>query len=135
MAFKKRAKKAPETFHFEETGGAMGLAEEMRNLSQEIVNAFDTRVSGLATLREETATKLQGFRREMTSFRHEFRRQAAELRQFLRAGQEARSQQVSGMLAGFRRMFSGLQQDRQAAARHWRSMAAAMAKKRASLAR
>lgn len=106
----------------------MGLAKSMRNLTQEIAQGFDTRVAGLAALRQETATRLEGFRRE-------FRRKAAAFRQLLQMGREARSRQVSDMLAGFDRMLAGFRQDSQAAAGHWRSMAAELAKRRASPAR
>lgn len=113
----------------------MGLAKSMRNLTQEIAQGFDTRVAGLAALRHETAIRLKGFRREMAGFRREFRRKAAALRQLLQMGREARSRQVSDMLAGFDRMLAGFRQDSQAAAGHWRSMAAELAKRRASPAR
>jgi len=153
MAFRKRAKKAPESFHFEERGGSTVFAEGMRHLTQEIVNSFDARAVGVATLRHETATTLRGFRQEMKNLHHELRRKAADLRRFLshaeasrmrhfralhesiRAGQDARSQHLSGMLAGFRQMLFGFRQDHQAAAGHWQHMAAALAKKRASFAR
>ena len=153
MAFKKREKKAFESFHFEERGGPTVFADGIRHLTQEILNSFDARVAGVATLKHETATMLRGFRHEMRNVHHELRRKAADLRRFLRnaessrlrhfralhqsirAGQEARSQHLGAMQAGFRQMLFGFHQDHQAAAGHWRSMAAALAKKRASFAR
>ncbi len=146
MAFRKKAKKAPETFHFEERGGPMGGGEEMRDLAQEIINSFEARVARVAALKQETASKLKGFRQEMRNVQHELRRKAADLRRFLgnaaasrmrdframhqgiRARQGERSGEVAGMLGGFRR-------ENEAAASHWRSMATAMAKRRASVTR
>lgn len=146
MMFRKKAKKAPETFHFEEGEGVMGLAQEMRNLAQEIIKSFDARAARVAALRQETAAKLKDFRQEMKNVRHQLRRKAVDLRRFLgtseasrrrdfqtmhqsiRAGQEARSRQLGGMLSGFRRTS-------EAAASHWRNMAATMAKRRASATR
>ena len=153
MAFKKKTQKAPESFHFEERGGPTVFADGMRHLTQEILNSFDARVAGVAASRHETVTMLRGFRQEMKNVHHELRRKAAELRRFLgntessrmrdfralhhgiRAGQDARSRHLGGLLAGFRQMLFGFHQDHQAAASHWQSMAAALAKKRASFAR
>ncbi len=158
MASGKKAKKfqethTPETFHFEETGGTMGLAGEMRNLAQEIANSFDVRVARVAALRQETAAKLTQFRQGMKNVQHQLRRKAADLRRFLggaaasrrrdfgamhqsiRARQEERNREVASRLAGFRSMLACFQQDHQAAAGHWHNFAATMAKKRASVAR
>ena len=139
MASRKKAKKAPETFHFEERGEPMGMADDMRNLAQEIVNSFDTRVARVAALRDETAAKLK-------EFRHDLRRKAADLKRFLsnaetsrmsdframhqgiRARQEERNRGVGDMMGGFRR-------EREAAASHWQNMAATMLKRRASATR
>ncbi|MGB4782942.1 hypothetical protein, partial [Candidatus Methylomirabilis sp.] len=49
----------------------------------------------------------------------------------IRAGQEARSQQLGGMLAGSREMMSGFRRDHEAAAAHWQGLATTMAKRRA----
>lgn len=131
----------------------MTLAEDMRDLAQEIVNSFDTRVARVAALRDETAAKLK-------EFRHDLRRKAADLKRFLSTsestrlrdframhqgirarqeersgetaelmnrfyrGSEQRAQEVGGMLAGFRR-------EQEAMAGHWRNMTATMAGKRA----
>jgi hypothetical protein len=146
MAFHKKAKKGPETFHFEaELGGPTKLADEMRNLCHEIMNSFEARVAGVAALKQETAALLKRFHDEMKPVRHDLRQMAAELKRFLshaeasrmrdfrtmyqgiKARQEDRNGQVAGMLGGFRR-------DRHAAASHLRSMAAALAKRRASAA-
>ncbi len=153
MVFRKKTKKAPETFHFsqEEVSregrfGTMRLAEDMRALAQEIASSFDARVATVAALRQETAAKLKGFRQEMKNIQHELRRKAADLRRFLgnaafsrmrefqamhqgiRARQEERNREMASMLNGFWR-------EREAASGHWQHMAAAMAKKRAGLAR
>ena len=118
----------------------------MRNLTEEIVNSFDARVARVSALRQETAAKLKGFRQEMKNVQHQLKRKATDLRRFLgnaeasrmrdfrtmrqsiRAGQEARSRHLGEMLSGFRRN-SG------AAVGYWQSMAAALAKKRASATR
>lgn len=153
MVFRKKAKKAPEIFHFsqEEVSqegrfGTMRLAQDMRALAQEVANSFDARVARMAGLRQETAAKLKGFRQEMKNVQHDLKRMAADLRRFLsnaaasrmrdfnamhgriRVRQEERNREVAGMLGGFWR-------EREAAAGHWRTMAAAMAKRRAAAAR
>lgn len=103
----KKAKKfhethTPETFHFEERGGTMGRAEEMRNLCQDIANSFDARVERVAALKHETAEMMEGFQRE----------------------NQQRAREVGNMLAGFHR-------EQEAMAGHWRNMTATMAGKRA----
>ena len=146
MAFRKKAKKAPEAFHFEERERTTGWGEEMRNLTQEILNSFDARVAGVATLRQETAAKLKGFRQEMKNVQHELRRKAADLKRFLsnaeafrlrnframhgriRVRQEERNREVAGMLGGFRR-------ENGAAASHWQNMAATMERRHVSTVR
>ena len=145
MAFRKSAKKAPKMFtesqERAEEGrvGTMRMADDMRNLAQEIANSFDTRVATVATLRQETAAMLKGFR-------HELRQKAADLKRFLghaaasrmsdframhqgiRARQEESNREVGDMMGGFRR-------EREAAASHWQNMAATMLKRRASATR
>jgi hypothetical protein len=124
----------------------MALAEEMRTLTQDIASSFDTRAARVKALKRETAVKLKAFRQEMKDVQHELRRKAADLKKFLsnaeayrmrdframhqgiRARQEERNGTVARMLESFRRQ-------REAAASHWQSMTAALAKKRASLAR
>jgi len=146
MVFRKKTKKAPETFHFEEREGTTGWGEEMRNLTHEILNSFDARVTGVKALKHATAAMLKGFRDEMKNVQLELRRKAAVLKRFLsnaeasrmkdframhqgiRTRQEERSRELAATLGDFRRE-SG------AAASHWQHMAAAMAKKRASFAR
>jgi len=152
MAFRKSAKKVPKMFSFSqeraEEGriGTMGMADDMRNLAQEIANSFDTRVATVATLRQETVAMLKGFRQEMKNVHHELRRKAADLKRFLgnaaasrmsdframhqgiRARQEERNREVGDMMGGFRR-------EREAAAGHWQNMAATMLKRRASVTR
>jgi len=145
MASRKSAKKVPKMFtgsqEAAEEGriGTMGMADDMRNLAQEIANSFDTRVATVATLRQETAAMLK-------EFRHDLRRKAADLKRFLsnaetsrmsdframhqgiRARQEERNREVGDMMGGFRR-------EREAAASHWQNMAATMLKRRASATR
>lgn len=159
MASRKSAKKVPKMFtgsqEAAEEGriGTMGMADDMRNLAQEIANSFDTRVATVATLRQETAAILKGFRQEMKNVQHELRRKAADLKRFLghaaasrmrdframhqgirahleaiRARQEERTKEVAGMMSGFRR-------EREAGASHWQNMAATLAKRRASATR
>lgn len=100
----------------------------MRHLAQEIVSSFDARMAKMAALRQETAATLKGIRQHMKNVRHELRRKAADLRRFLHAATESRMREAEQMMSAFR-------QDRQAAAGHWQSMAAALAKRRASPAR
>jgi len=128
MAFRKRAKKAPESFHFDERGGPTVFADGMRHLTQEILNSFDARAAGVVALKQD----LRRFLRHAESSRM---RHFRTLHESIRAGQEARSQYLGAMLAGFQRMLFGFHQDHQAAAGHWQHMAAALAKKRASFAR
>jgi len=77
---------------------------------------------------------LKGFRKSANLKRFLSNAEASRIREFramhqgIRARQEERNGQVAGMLGGFQR-------DREAAASHWQSMAAALTKKRASLAR
>jgi DNA-binding transcriptional MocR family regulator len=152
MAFRKSAKKVPKMFtesqERAEEGriGTMRMADDMRNLAQEIANSFDTRVATVATLRQETAAMLKGFRQEMKNVQHELRQKAADLKRFLgnaaasrmsdframhqgiRARQEERNREVGDMMGGFR-------QEREAAASQWQNMAATMLKRRASATR
>jgi len=135
----------------------MGMADDMRNLAQEIVNSFDTRVARVAALRDETAAKLK-------EFRHDLRQKAADLKRFLsnaetsrmrdframhqgiRARQEERSGETAELMNRFHRgseqraqevggMLAGLRREQKAMAGHWRNMGATMAKKRASATR
>ena len=128
MAFKKKTQKAPESFHFEERGGPTVFADGMRHLTQEILNSLDARVAGVATLKRE-------LRRFLGNTESSRMRDFRALHHGIRAGQDARSRYLGAMLAGFQRMLLGFHKDHQAAASHWQSMAAALAKKRASLAR
>lgn len=161
MGTKKKGKRASERVHFfpHEEGshegriGTMTLAEDMRDLGQEIVNSFDTRVARVAALRDETVAKLKDGRQQMKRLQRELKQKATDLKRFLttsestrlrdframhegiQAGQEARSQQLGGMLAGCREMMSGFRRENQAAAAHWRGMATTMARKRTSAVR
>ena len=80
----------------------MGIADDMRNLSREIVASFEARVERVGALKQETAEMLKGFQRENAE----------------------RAREVGNMLAGFRH-------EMKAAASAWRNMAATMARKRA----
>jgi len=129
----------------------MTLAGDMRDLAQEIANSFDARVASVAALKQQTAATMKDARQQMKHLRHDLRQKAADLKRFLgtsessrlrdframhegiRAGQEARSQQLGGMLAGCREMMSGFRRDHEAAGAHWRGMATTMAKRRASV--
>jgi hypothetical protein len=138
MALRKKEKKTKRVAETLQPGEPMEGGEEMRNLCEEIASSFDARVARVAALRQETAATLKGFRRDL-------RQKAAELKRFLsnadasrmrgfkamhqgmRAQQEERNREVAGMLGGFRR-------EHEAAGTHWQTMAATMAKRRASLA-
>lgn len=159
MSSKKKGKRSPERVHFfpqegvshEGTLGTMALAEDMRDLTQEIIDSFGARVARVAALKQETAAKMKDVRQQMKHVRHELGQKAARLRRFLsttessrlrdframhegiRTGQEARSRHLSGMLAGCRAMVSEFQRERGAAVAHWQSMATSLAKRRASV--
>ena len=129
---------------------AMTSAEvSMQDLTQKIVNSFDARAASVAALKQGTAAKMKANRQQMKRLQQELKRKAASLHRFLgtsestrlrdframhdgiRAGQEARSQQLGGMLAGSREMMSGFRRDHEAAAAHWQGLATTMAKRRA----
>ena len=105
MAARKKAKKAPETFHFEERETAMGRAEEMRNLCQEIPASFDARMQWVADLKRQTVELMNG----------------------ILARQRERIRETAEMLKGFRR-------EQEAMAGHWQDMVATIERKRASAA-
>ena len=159
MAFRKKAKKVPETFQHEEREEPMGMggAEEMRNLCQEIPASFDARMKRVADVKQETAELLKGFQRDL-------RGKAAELKRFLsntevsrmkdframhqgiRARQEERSRETADLMNSFRRgseqrarevgnMLGGFRRAQKAMASHWHTMAGTMEKRRASFAR
>jgi hypothetical protein len=139
MVVRKKEKKAPEKFHFEEGGVTAGWVEDMRNLGQEIVNSFDARVARVKALGQETAALLTGFHDEMKQKAADLKRflkqsEASRMRDFkamhegIRTRQEERNREVANMLGGFRR-------ENEAAHGHWRNMAATMARRRASFAR
>ncbi len=103
MAFKKKAKNAPEAFHFEERGGTMERrAEDFRRLGQEMAHDFDARMEFVANVKKETA----------------------DLMKEIQARNAERTREVSNMLAGFRR-------ENEAAATAWRGVAATIERKRA----
>ena len=139
MAFKKKAKKIPETFQPGEREEPMGGGEEMRNLCQEIAGSFDARMKWVADVKRETAELLKGFQRDLRQKAAELKRflsntEASRMRDFramhqdIRARQEERNREVASTLGGFRR-------EREAAGAHWQGLAATMAKRRASFAR
>ena len=156
MAFRKKARTAPESFHMVEPGGATGWGEEMRKLCEDLVSSFDARVARVKALKHETAAMLKGFR-------DDFRRKAADLKRFfsnaeasrmrdframhqgIMARQKERSGETAELMNRFQRgseqrvrevgnMLGGFRREQQAAAGHWHNMAATMAKKRASAA-
>jgi hypothetical protein len=133
--------------------GAMRMADDMRNLTQEIASAFEGRTASAAALRRDTAAHLKGFQQEMKGLRRDLGRKAANLRQFLsaatasrmqeframheniRVGQEARNRHLQEMLAGCREMVCGFRRDHKAATHHWQQMALTLAKRRAGASR
>jgi len=42
----------------------MGMADDIRNLAQDIANSYDARIEWIASLRSETIKMLEGFRKE-----------------------------------------------------------------------
>lgn len=156
MAAKKRARRSPQAFQPSFEGkevGTMGMADEMRRLTEEILSAFDARVGRVATLRQETIEKLKGFRQAMKDLQQELRRKAADLKRFLstaeasRMGdfqpmhqgiqdrQEERNGEVAAMRDGFHREQEAMHREMGAMAGQWRSLASTMARKRAGTAR
>lgn len=117
----------------------MGMADDMRNLAQEIANSFQARVARVEALRQETAAMLKRFQQEMKNARQDLGRFLSNaeasrkgdfraLHRGIRARQEERSREVAGMLDGCRR-------EREAAASHWQKLATTMARMRASATR
>jgi uncharacterized protein YukE len=80
----------------------MGMADDMRNLAQEIPASHDVRVRRVTELKRETGEMLKGFQRDL----------------------KAMATEVRGMLAGFQR-------EREAMAAHWRGLVNTMARRRA----
>jgi len=133
--------------------GAMQMADDMRNLTQEIAGAFEGRRVSTTALRRDTAAHLKGFQQEMKSLRRDLGRKAADLRHSLssatasrmqefqamhkniRSGQEERNRQLQEMLAGCRGMLAGFRRDHKAATNHWQQMAFTLAKRRAGASR
>jgi len=117
----------------------MGMADDMRNLVQEIRASRETRADRLAALRRETTDMLNGFRRELGEM-------AAGLRRFLDSTESARRQCFRATLEGIKArqrernrgthgLMDGFRRERETMASHWRNMTAGMTKKRAGVTR
>lgn len=157
MGSRKKGKRASERVHvFPEGEGphegrvsTMTFAEDMRDLTEQIINSRDAREAARVALRQQTAATLKDVRQQMTRLRHELGQQAADLKRLLgttelsrlrdfrtmhnsiRAGQMARRHHLHGMLRECRAMVSGFRRAHEAAAEHWQHMAVAMARRRA----
>lgn len=102
----------------------MGMATEMRDLTQEIRASHDARTAWEADLRTGTAALLKGFQSD--------RRQAFQaMMQELQARHRERNREVADFLNSFRRRLNSVRRELQEAASHWRTMALNMARKRA----
>lgn len=117
----------------------MGMADEMRELVQEIQASHGARADRVTAIRQETAEMLKGFRRRLGAM-------AAELRRFLGHAESSRMEAFRAMFQeiqarqrernrGTHGLMAGFQREREAMAAHWRRMAATMAKRRAARAR
>ncbi len=80
----------------------MGMADDMRNLAQEILASYDARMEWVANVKRETA----------------------DLMRQIQARQRERNREVADFLTGFRR-------ELQEMAGHWRNLTATMERKRA----
>jgi len=96
----------------------MGIAEDMRNLTQDIQASHEAR---RGELHEMASALRDGLARGESERRREFQ----AMRQELQARQRERNREVADFLTGVRR-------DLQGAASHWRTMASTMARKRAA---
>ncbi len=114
----------------------MGIATEMRDLTQEIQASHEARTAWEADLRRKTAELLKGFQRELREMasalkaglarsESERRREFQAMMRGIQARQRERKQEVADFLTGFRR-------ELQEAAFHWRTLASTMARKRAA---
>lgn len=117
---KNKAKKATETFHFEEMGGTMGRAEEFRNLGQEMAHEYDARMEFVANVKKETADLMK----QIQARQQERNRETAEMMKGFQRENHERAREVKNMLTGFRR-------ENEAAATAWQGVTTTMERKRA----
>lgn len=131
----------------------MGMADDMKRLTEGLLSAFDARVGQVAALRQETSEKLNGFQEAMKSLQRELKGKAKDLKRFLsnatasrmkefrakhqdiRARQEERNSEVAALRDRCRRDQEAIHRDREAATAHWQGLAAAMATRRAAAGR
>ena len=113
----------------------MGMATEMRNLTQDILSSHDARMAWETNLKRGTAELLKGFQRELHEMASalrdglargeaERRREFQEMMRGIQARQRDRKQEVTSFLHGFRRELEEM-------ASHWRNLTATMERKRA----
>jgi len=113
----------------------MGMADDMRNLAQEIHASYDARVAWVATLRRETAEMLRGFQRDHREMATALRRSLAEAESQRKGDFKAMFGGIQQRVVALRRetseLLTGFQREREAMASHWQNLTATMARKRA----
>ncbi|MFN3476693.1 MAG: hypothetical protein ACK4Z6_03950 [Candidatus Methylomirabilales bacterium] len=102
----------------------MGMATEMRDLTQEIQASHEARTEWVRNLRRNTAELLKGFQRELHEMATARRREFQAMMQGIQARQRNRNREVADFLNGFRRELEEM-------AGHWRNLTATMERKRA----
>ena len=137
MPYRKKTKKtqqAPERFHLPEEevaregkSGRTGLADDMRNLCQDIADSFDARVAMLNGIQDDLGQRAAAVKRSLANAEASRMGDFRGMHQGIRARQEDRNREVASTLGGVRR-------ELETAADHWRSMLATKANKRASRA-
>lgn len=113
----------------------MGMADDLRNLGQEMAASYDARVAGIATLRRETAEMLKGFQRDHREMATALRRSLAEAESQRRRDFKPMFRAIQQRVAALRRetsdLLAGFRQEIQEAASAWQNVASTMARKRA----
>lgn len=112
----------------------MGIATDMKNLTQEIVSSYDDRVQRVAALASETAEMMKGFKQA-----HE--EMAEELREGLAKGEATRLKEHAGMMKGIQTrqreregevkgMLSAFHDESEKMAAEWQDLTSLMANRR-----
>lgn len=121
----------------------MGMADEMRNLAQEIRASYDARKAWIANLKEETAEMLEGFQRDHRETATALKRLLAKAQRLLAEAESrrkgdfrARFGAIQQRVAALRRetsdLLAGFRCEMQELASAWQNMVSTMARKRAT---
>jgi hypothetical protein len=135
----------------------MGMATDMKNLTQDIVGSYDVRVQRVATLASETAEMLKGFQKEneeraneerakevgkmLTGFHKAHQEMAEELRDCLAKGEATRLKEHSAMMKGIQTrqkeregevasMLGAFRDEREKMAAEWQNLTSMMINRR-----